>query len=81
MIYLDIVQRTVLYSNIGAPISLISGIVHLRSNALERTILKIFCTLIECEVEQKINGAFIARAKRRACFVTSSCSSFEKLAN
>lgn len=50
----------------GAPASEISGMVHLRSKALESTILKIFCTLIECDVEQKINGAFIALANLRA---------------
>ena len=33
---------------------------------LESTILKIFWTLIECEVEQKMSGAFIAREKRLA---------------
>jgi len=31
------------------------------------TILKIFCTLIEWLVEQKIKGAFIALEKRFAC--------------
>ena len=64
----------------GSPVSLISGIVHLRSNAFDSTILKIcagqprrrgrertFCTLIESEVEQKMSGAFITLAKRFAC--------------
>lgn len=32
-----------------------------------KTILKIFCTLIEWLVEQKIKGAFIALEKRLAC--------------
>ena len=45
----------------------VNGIVHLRSNALLSTILKIFATLIVCEVEQKISGAFIALAYFRAC--------------
>ena len=31
------------------------------------TILNIFCTLMECEVLQKISGAFIAAANFRAC--------------
>lgn len=33
----------------------------------ERTILKIFWTLIECDVEQKMRGAFIALENRFAC--------------
>lgn len=61
----------------------ISGIVHLRSNALERTILKIcgqsasawevkakphtFWTLMLWLVLLKMRLAFIARAKRLAC--------------
>lgn len=32
----------------------------------DKTILKIFCTLIACEVEQKMRGAFIALANRLA---------------
>lgn len=34
---------------------------------LDSTILKIFWTLMEWLVEQKMRGAFIARAKRRDC--------------
>lgn len=34
---------------------------------LLKTILKIFCTLIEWLVEQKIKGAFIALLNRFAC--------------
>lgn len=37
------------------------------SLTFDRTILKIFWTLMECEVEQKIKGAFIALANRRDC--------------
>ena len=44
----------------------ISGITHLRSKALARTILKIFWTLIDADVEQKTSDACIARAKRFA---------------
>ncbi|KAJ1569654.1 hypothetical protein HK096_002408 [Nowakowskiella sp. JEL0078] len=50
------------YSRIGAPISSIQGIVHFKSNDLLKTILNIFWTFIECDVEQKINGALIAFA-------------------
>ena len=59
----------------GAPISEILGIVHFKSKLLDRTILNIFCTLMLCEVEQKIKGAFIALANFLACLVISSCSS------
>lgn len=38
-----------------------------RHSPLLRTILNIFCTLIECDVEQKISGAFIALENRLAC--------------
>jgi len=48
---------------------------HLRSNAFASTILKIFCTLMDADVEQKMRDACIALAKRLACFVISSCSS------
>jgi hypothetical protein len=34
------------------------------------SLLKILVTLIECEVEQKMRGAFIARANRRAYVVS-----------
>ena len=34
--------------------------VHLSSNTFERTILNVFCMLIECDDEVKIRGAFIA---------------------
>jgi hypothetical protein len=50
------------YSRIGDPISLMRAIEHLRSKAFANTILNIFCTLMECEVEQKTNGALIAFA-------------------
>ena len=42
------------------------GILHFKSNDLLSTILKIFCTLMECDVEQKMSGAFIAFANFRA---------------
>ena len=51
----------------GSPTPSISGITHLRSKALASTILNIFCTFIEADVEQKIKDACIARAKRFAC--------------
>ena len=38
-------------------------------------------TLIECDVEQKIRGAFMAFANRLACVVISSCSCFGNDAN
>lgn len=86
----------------GSPTSVISGIVHFKSNACEvalevrqsrppgtselsqsargertllSTILKIFCTLIEWLVEQKINGAFIAFENRFACMAAEWCGS------
>jgi hypothetical protein len=40
---------------------------HFKSNALARTILKIFWTLMDAAVEQKISEACIALAKRFAC--------------
>jgi hypothetical protein len=40
--------------------------VHCKSNALDKTILKIFCKLIECDAEQKTRGAFMAFATLRA---------------
>ena len=69
------------YSTIGSPTLLICWMVHLRSNALLSTILKIFCTLTECDVEQKISGARMALANFLACFVMSSCSCGDILAN
>jgi len=51
----------------GSPIFVMGSIVHLRSHALARTILKIFCTLIDECAEQKMSGAFIAFANLRAC--------------
>jgi len=66
--------------SIGSPTPSISGITHLRSKALASTILKIFCTFIEAEVEQNIREACMARAKRLACFVISSCSSLGNVA-
>jgi len=41
----------------GAPISVIFSMVELRSKTLLRTILKIFCTLIAYDAEQKMSGA------------------------
>jgi hypothetical protein len=68
---------TFMYSNIGSPTADISGIVHFRSKAFDKTILKIcisyslrgytFWTLMEWLVEQKMRLAFIACANRRAC--------------
>lgn len=59
-------QLTDWYSNRGSPTFSISGMVHFRSNALERTILKIFWTLILWLVLLKMRLARIAFAKRRA---------------
>lgn len=59
----------------------ISGRVSFKSNALESTILKIFCTLMEWLVEQKMRLAFMALAKRLACREISSWSSSGRLAN
>jgi hypothetical protein len=50
----------------GSPTPSISGITHLRSKALASTILKIFCTFIEADVEQKMRDACMAFAKRFA---------------
>jgi hypothetical protein len=55
------------YSRMGVPSSDWVGIVHRRSNALLSTILKIFCTLMDSAAEQKMRGAFMARANLRAC--------------
>lgn len=78
---------TFLYSKSGSPTFSISGIVHFRSNALARTILKIypvsrgqcqevgsftFCTLILWLVLLKIKLAFIALANRLAWGVSRS---------
>jgi len=59
--------QTSTYIRMGSPTPSISGITHFRSNAFARTILKIFCTFIEADVEQKISDACMARAKRFAC--------------
>lgn len=59
--------HTSTYMRIGSPTPSISGMTHLRSNALASTILKIFCTLIDADVEQKMTDACIAFAKRFAC--------------
>jgi len=45
------------HSQMGAPISVIFSMVELRSKTLLRTILKIFCTLIAYDAEQKMSGA------------------------
>lgn len=62
-------------SNNGSPTSEISWTVDFKSKIFAKTILKIFCTLIECEADEKINGAFIALAYFRANLSTSSISS------
>lgn len=55
-----------MYISTGSPTPSISGMTHLRSNALASTILKIFCTLIDADVEQKMSDACIAFANRFA---------------
>jgi len=100
------VVKTRTYSNTGSPTVSISCMTHFKSKALARTILNIFCTLIDAEVEQKISEACMAlanrfacekkkkkrgesvferstssRVKDRTCFVISSCSSRENVAN
>ena len=60
------VHYTSTYINIGSPTPSISGITHLRSNAFASTILNIFCTLIDADVEQKMSEACIAFANRFA---------------
>lgn len=60
------------YMRIGSPTPSISGMTHLRSNAFASTILNIFCTLIDADVEQKMTDACIAFAKRFACATTSA---------
>lgn len=49
----------------GSPTWSISGMTHFRSKALARTILKIFWTLMEWEVEQKIWN--VVSTFRRLC--------------
>jgi hypothetical protein len=44
------------------------GMVHRKSNTFDKTILKIFWTLMEWDDEQKINDAFMALANFRAYF-------------
>ena len=58
--------HTSTYMRMGSPTPSISGMTHLRSNALASTILKIFCTLIDADVEQKMSDACIAFANRFA---------------
>lgn len=71
VIVLEIAHPTLWYSKSGSPTCSISGIVHLKSKALLRTILKIFCTLMLWLVELKMRLAFMALAKRLACSVVS----------
>lgn len=54
------------YSMIGSPTSLFVGTPHLTSNTFANTILNSFWTLMPYEEEQKMRGAFIACANRRA---------------
>ncbi len=61
--------HTSTYINMGSPTPSISGITHFRSNAFASTILNIFCTLIEADVEQKMSEACIAFAKRFAYMI------------
>ncbi|EEQ36836.1 hypothetical protein CLUG_00959 [Clavispora lusitaniae ATCC 42720] len=58
----------------GSPTLTISSMFNFKSNALDKMILKIFCTLMEWLVEQKITGARIALPNRLACWVISSWS-------
>lgn len=60
MIQRNDVTRT--YKRTGSPTVSISCITHFRSNAFASTILKIFCTLMDADVEQKISDACIALA-------------------
>lgn len=60
------VHYTSTYISTGSPTPSISGMTHFRSKAFARTILKIFCTFMDAEVEQKISEACIAFAKRFA---------------
>jgi len=61
------IGKTRTYSNTGSPTVSISCMTHFKSKALARTILNIFCTLIDAEVEQKISEACMALANRFAC--------------
>ena len=54
------------YNRSGSPTVSISGMVHFRSKALLRTILKIFCTLMLWLVLLKIKLARMALANLRA---------------
>ena len=56
-----------------------SGTLHLRLNAFERTILKMFCTLVELADEQKMSGDFIAFANLCACVCV--CGVFMSIKN
>ena len=49
---------------IGSPTLVFFDALHGRSKTTESTILKIILTLIACDDEEKMRGAFIARAKR-----------------
>ncbi len=60
------VHYTSTYMSTGSPTPSISGMTHFRSNAFASTILNIFWTLIDADVEQNINEACIAFAKRFA---------------
>mmetsp|Transcript_11462 Transcript_11462/g.39260 ORF Transcript_11462/g.39260 Transcript_11462/m.39260 type:complete len:98 (+) Transcript_11462:1954-2247(+) len=50
------------YSRMGSPSLTILGMLHLRSNTRERRILNSFCTLMECDADEKMRGAFMALA-------------------
>ena len=55
-------HHTSTYISTGSPTPSISGITHFRSNAFASTILNIFWTFMDAEVEQKMRDACIARA-------------------
>ena len=66
---------------IGSPTFVIFGIVHLRLKTWLKTILNVFWTLIACDDELKMSGAFIALANFLACLVMSACSDLSSSQN
>jgi len=66
---------------IGSPTLVTAGTLQSTSNTLPNMSLKTFWTLIECDDELKMSGAFIALANLRACLVISFCSSCGSVAN
>jgi hypothetical protein len=67
--------------NSGSPIPSICSKVDFNSNTLDNTTLNIFWTLMECDAEVNMTGAFIAFPYFRASLSISSCSSGGNVVN